>query len=527
MRLHHLTIQAFGPFGGSVDIDFDELNAAGQFLISGATGAGKTSILDAVCFALYGEVPGERQRAKHLRSDHAEAGAEPRVTLTLTVADRLVRISRSPAWERPKRRGTGLTPQQASVRLEQELEGEWRCLATRLDEAGHLVNTWLGMTPVQFTQVALLPQGGFQTFLQSPTAARQAVLQRLFRTDRFERVERWFADFRRTLNRARTDALHQIDVVTHRLAEASGSDDAPAPDAGVDALVAWADARSLALDEAQAVAGADYEEAASRQARAAHDLQEATALVTVLDRAADAQEQLADLAATASAFEDDLLALHAHDRATSLAPLIRSSAEAETIAARARRHALTALREAGLGGDESDDDLAEQAASAREAVQHAERTQALATKVAALRTDEAQADRATEAAAAALAELTAAGQSLPAQRLALVAELQSAIAAQGDLAACVVEVEVAEQGLDAARDLEIAAADLAEKVDLRRLQQDQVLELRQQYQDAREARIEAMAAELARGLVVGCSCPVCGSTAHPSPAASVTSVGRR
>ena len=123
MRLHHLTIQAFGPFGGTVDVDFDELNTAGQFLISGATGSGKTSILDAVCFALYGEVPGERQRAKHLRSDHAAAGAEPRVTLTLTVAERLIRISRSPAWERPKRRGEGLTLQQASVRLEQKVDG--------------------------------------------------------------------------------------------------------------------------------------------------------------------------------------------------------------------------------------------------------------------------------------------------------------------------------------------------------------------------------------------------------------------
>ena len=97
MRLHELEATAFGPFGGTVRVDFDALSDGGLFLLTGATGAGKTSVLDAVCFALYGEVPGDRQVAKRLRSDHAAPGVRPEVRLELTVAGRRFRLVRSPA----------------------------------------------------------------------------------------------------------------------------------------------------------------------------------------------------------------------------------------------------------------------------------------------------------------------------------------------------------------------------------------------------------------------------------------------
>lgn len=95
MRLHHLSITAFGPFASTVEVDFDELAEAGLFLLTGATGAGKTSILDAVCFALYGQVPGDRAGAKHLRSDHAAPQTAPSVTLRFSVGERefLFRLS--------------------------------------------------------------------------------------------------------------------------------------------------------------------------------------------------------------------------------------------------------------------------------------------------------------------------------------------------------------------------------------------------------------------------------------------------
>ena len=97
MRLHHLEIQAFGPFADRQSVDFDALSSQGLFLLNGPTGAGKSSVLDAVCFALYGSVPGVRQAAKRLRSDHAAESVAPEVTLEFSVAERRFRVVRSPA----------------------------------------------------------------------------------------------------------------------------------------------------------------------------------------------------------------------------------------------------------------------------------------------------------------------------------------------------------------------------------------------------------------------------------------------
>ena len=201
MRLHQLEVTAFGPFAGTVAIDFDQLSDAGLFLLSGPTGSGKTSVLDAVCFALYGDVPGDRGSAKRLRSDQADPGVRPRVTLEATLSGRRFRIVRSPSWERPKKRGTGLTTEQASVSIAERVEGQWLTHSTRLDETGHLITRLVGMNTDQFTQVALLPQGRFQAFLRARSEERHHLLQQLFRTGRFEGVERWLRDRRLALGR--------------------------------------------------------------------------------------------------------------------------------------------------------------------------------------------------------------------------------------------------------------------------------------------------------------------------------------
>jgi exonuclease SbcC len=206
MRLHHLQMTAFGPFAGTVEVDFDELSAGGVFLLTGATGAGKTSVLDAVCFALYGQVPGDRGGARHLRSDHASPGVAPRVVLEASIAERTFRFTRSPAWSRAKRRGSGETRVQAHVVVEERRDGSWVGLTSRLDDAGHLVGDLLGMTAAQFTQVAMLPQGRFQAFLRASSSERHGVLQKLFRTDRFEQIEHWLVDRRGEARRALRDA---------------------------------------------------------------------------------------------------------------------------------------------------------------------------------------------------------------------------------------------------------------------------------------------------------------------------------
>ncbi|MFC4394559.1 AAA family ATPase [Arthrobacter sedimenti] len=190
MRIHHLRISGFGPFAGTEDIDFDRLSAHGLFLLNGPTGAGKTSVLDAICFALYGSVPGARQDGKRLRSDHAEPGQEPAVTCEFSAQGRRFEVTRSPAWEKPSARGkNGFTVQQAKTLLRERVDGAWVEKSARNDEAGAEIMALLGMDREQFTRVVMLPQGDFAAFLRSKASDRLDLLQKLFGTQRFEALE--------------------------------------------------------------------------------------------------------------------------------------------------------------------------------------------------------------------------------------------------------------------------------------------------------------------------------------------------
>jgi DNA repair protein SbcC/Rad50 len=123
MRPHRLRVTAFGAFAGTEEVRFDDLE--GLFLLHGETGAGKTTLLDAIAFALYGKVPGERGKAKRLRSDHAAVDVRTEVRLEATIGARRLRITRKPEQERPKRSGAGMTKEQASVVLEEAAADEW------------------------------------------------------------------------------------------------------------------------------------------------------------------------------------------------------------------------------------------------------------------------------------------------------------------------------------------------------------------------------------------------------------------
>ena len=114
-----MVVEAFGPFAGRVEVDLDTVGAGGIFLVHGPTGAGKTSLLDAICFALYAGVPGSRPSGRSLRSDHAERAKVPSVELEFTAAGRRFRLRRSPEHQRPKRRGSGETTVPATVTMDE------------------------------------------------------------------------------------------------------------------------------------------------------------------------------------------------------------------------------------------------------------------------------------------------------------------------------------------------------------------------------------------------------------------------
>ena len=525
MRLHHLEVTAFGPFADTVEVDFDALSEAGLFLLTGPTGAGKTSILDAVCFALYGDVPGDRNSAKRLRCDQAAVGVEPRVSLEATLSGRRFRIVRSPAWERPKKRGSGTTTQQASVSISERVDGRWEPLSNRLDETGHLITRLVGMTVTQFTQVALLPQGRFQAFLRARSDERHKLLQQLFRTGRFEHVERWLRDRRLGLRRDSQAAHEAVADLVSRISEAA---DRPLPEAwdihdlqapaSSGELPVWAD---LVCDETRLA----VVEAEATQSRAAGvEMEARTTLEVALDQVrqrarydAAARERAAlgadeagveaarhrlDTARRGAVVEPlhrlvsstastrDRRAVVAEDRAGRAADLLgllhvdRDALAAAITAAldRAATVRATLPREVRLTGLESE--LAAGArwltTSSEQFTQLAERFAGLPTRIAALRDDLRGAVTARSASEATAARLTD-----------LHARLEAATLA-----------DTLDRGLIAARgELETAARAR--------------VELHERWLDLREARVEGMAAEIAGALVVGACCPVCGSADHP------------
>ncbi len=194
MKPHRLAFCALGPYPGEVEIDFDKLVADELFLIWGRTGAGKTFLLDALCFALFGEVPGERPYDT-LRSDHAVPDAEPWVELEFTCLtdsqSTRWRIHRTPRHQRAKKRGTGTTEINAHARLERREGEEWHAIAQRVPEVNAEITYLLGLTSSQFQQVVMLPQGRFEKVLQSKSNEREELLLTLFDTAMYDSVSTW------------------------------------------------------------------------------------------------------------------------------------------------------------------------------------------------------------------------------------------------------------------------------------------------------------------------------------------------
>lgn len=549
MRIHRLAIAAFGPFAGNEDIDFDRLSAHGLFLLNGPTGAGKTSVLDAICFALYGSVPGARQEGKRLRSDHAEPALEPSVTCEFSAQGRHFEVTRSPAWDKPSARSkNGSTTQQAKTLLRERIGGTWTERSGRNDEAGAEIIALLGMDREQFTRVVMLPQGDFAAFLRSKATDRLELLQKLFGTQRFESLEQELSAQAQT---ARNDVARlnaELELLAARAeseVSALALDDSAAPSQDEPAArIGWL--QEAVSDRAGELSAAA--EAAAAASRAAAGLLEDVAARRERNRklaAAEARKAAAE--ASRPSLEAHAARLEQHRRAevlTGQLQAVRFSEAQVRAAAGAVETALTLLRLAAaedpeleqLDLDALNEDRSNVGLSSTGALDVAselsrfrsllavvearlpdeERLHSLAARRTTLRTKQQ--------------ELTQAGQDLSVRLETLSAE-QEALAAgleplAGQASAAVLhakEAAAAEELLDVVRRYggARAAQELATErhSSFREIQ----LEKKLRWLDLREERLANTAAELAARLTEGDACPVCGSENHPSPAEAAAS----
>ncbi|MDR2797898.1 MAG: AAA family ATPase [Treponema sp.] len=188
MKPELLRLENFGPFVGEVCIDFNALDDI--FLITGKTGSGKTTIFDALCFALYGKVPGSRGgHLARLRSDHVGEDQECSVSLCFSVGERHYRIDRTPRQEKPKKRGTGTAIAEETAVLYEMVQGKPVNPSARKSEADQKIRELIGLQAEEFFKIVLLPQGDFAEFLKQNTNERKEVLGKLFPIEKAIRIK--------------------------------------------------------------------------------------------------------------------------------------------------------------------------------------------------------------------------------------------------------------------------------------------------------------------------------------------------
>lgn len=528
MRLHRLEVTAFGPFADPVTVDFDALSDAGLFLLSGPTGAGKSSVLDAVCFALYGDVPGDRAAARRLRSDHAAPDVAPRVVLEATLAGRRFRIDRSPAWTRAKKRGTGTTTEQARVVISERRPGgsddapdTWHPLSTRLDETGHLVTRLVGMNLPQFCQVALLPQGRFQAFLRARSEERHALLQQVFQTGRFDRTERWLRDrrveLRRTSETHRTSLADLVSRVSEVGGDVAPEDWSSAPDELAGWIEGLADAAARASGEQAGVveAAATAEVVAAQASAAGTELAGLRATHASAVRAQEALDSAAEQHAGRGRRAD------AARRAAAVRPLhdlaVRASAEVADLELRTTQvhDTLASLLDVT---DLDDHAVAEHLRVATRTLADVARVRPLLEQATQAQHEHARVLHARAQTGDELRRLDERATEIPVA----LTDLAPDLAAAREAAASADDLDrwrdLLHARVRAARSAEELAARVSTAESELRAATEHRLLAREALVEIRERRLDGMAAEIASKLAVGASCPVCGSHEHPHPA---------
>ena len=220
MRPIRIEMSAFGPYAGKQTVEMNRLGTSGIYLITGDTGAGKTTIFDAIVFALYGTASSDRRSGDMLRSRYAEPDTPTEVKLVFAYRNKEYEIRRNPTYQRPKLRGEGMTQENASAEL--RLPGGE--ILTRTGEVDEKIREILGMTRDQFMQIAMIAQGDFLKLLLAKTEERRKIFSSIFRTGRYARLEERLKQEARQARKTYDDLVREIGFEQERARLPEGTD---------------------------------------------------------------------------------------------------------------------------------------------------------------------------------------------------------------------------------------------------------------------------------------------------------------
>jgi exonuclease SbcC len=530
MRLHQLSMTAIGPFSGHVEIDFSRLGESGLFLLEGPTGSGKSTIIDAISFALYGKVAQASGAVERIKSHHAAPGTEPVIELIFETQSGLYRIRRTPSYERAKARGSGTTPANMTVKIfrltsaDEVMGGE--LVSSRVGEAEDEITRAVGLTHAQFVQTVVLPQGEFSNFLRADTNTKRALLQRLFGTEILARTQERLAEGRKIAIQRRDAASKAIGGAIQAFVAAADVNPEAAAELGQLAETAEPD-QLFALTERVLTELRSTATAASRRNKAATarrlTAQRACQQAADLESRRQRRETLRLRERQLSTARDEHDLARAELSAAERALTVIASAETLTTAigrlSAANEHDLQARSKLPTGLATADEaELRLVAADRHTAIGELADEIRRERELVAVRETCDELKKHDVRLAATAATLKSDLESLPKRIVALTAEHDEAAGAAAQSAALLAECERAEQRLRAAERAVIAERQAREEEQITTAALATLQEYQHRVGVLRHTRVSSIAGELGLSLQVGDPCQVCGSVEHPRPA---------
>ena len=508
MKLVRMQFEGVGSFADRMDIDFESLGSAGLFLIEGPTGSGKSTILDALVYALYGSVAG--QTGDLGRLDSQMRTGSPAVTVDFEVAGIPYRVHRVPGHLRAKQRGEGFTPanpKASLIRLDTD-----ESLAESVKDVSSLIGQIIGLTKQQFVSTVVLAQGEFANFLDASTEVRAEILERVFGTEFFTKVEDQLAQMRKRANEQIAEAESQVDEAIHECLGALNIelvDDADALDT-ISAHIADVETRHAAALERAKEAHEHATEAQKAHAAAKERADQQQRKRGLLERQRELIDEEPQIAQVRQAVAD-------HQRAKPVVNLVSEKRQADEGMREAERLQQKSLEDVRALGETQDptasrlQEILDLIGQLRHPAEVEQDMVGQADRLALLQEDARIADERSSAAQQALDASDA-----------RIEELTAQLAAGEDVKEQIFETR---RELDAAQAQEKIASELATK-ESEEAQAQQTLERAQRERDeaaqaqqrAQDALRADQAAVLAATLADGQPCIVCGSPEHPDPA---------